>query len=107
MVNMILRDPKEGASLFAKLFNVWLLHQDSAAAHRNRLEFLRQRLIQEALRGLRRGRVLRVLNLGCGPAGEVQQFLTEGSLADQAEFALLDFNDETVKHTGRALDELR
>jgi len=35
MVNMILPDPKEGASFFAKLLNCWLLKQDSAAAHRN------------------------------------------------------------------------
>lgn len=106
MVNMILRDPKEGGSLFAKLFNVWLLHQASAAAHRNRLEFLRERLIQEALRCRRVGRPVRILNLGCGPACEVQKFLAEDSLADDARFALLDFNDETVNYTTRVLGEL-
>lgn len=106
MVNMILRDPQEGASLFAKLLNCWLLQQDSATAHRNRLEFLRGRLTQEALRCLRRDRPLRVLNLGCGPAGEVQSFLAEGSLADHAQFALLDFNDETIQYTARVLGEI-
>lgn len=107
MVNMMLRDPKEGASLFAKVFNVWLLQQDSAAAHRNRIEFLRERLVQESLRCARRGRPLRILNLGCGPAGEIQKFLAEGAVADRAHFTLLDFNDETVAYTTRVLGDLK
>jgi extracellular factor (EF) 3-hydroxypalmitic acid methyl ester biosynthesis protein len=106
MVNMMLRDPREGGSLFAKLFNVWLIEQDSAGAHRNRVEFLRERLMQETLRCMRRGTPMKVINLGCGPAGEVQKFLTE-SIADHAAFTLLDFNDETVNYTTRLLGELR
>lgn len=106
MVNMMMRDPREGGSLFAKLFNVWLLEQDSASAHRNRVEFLRERLMQETLRCMRRGTPLKVLNLGCGPAGEVQKFLAE-SIADHAQFTLLDFNDETVSYTTRVLGDLR
>jgi len=107
MVNMMLRDPKEGASLFAKLFNVWLLQQDSAAAHRNRVQFLLERLTQESLRCLRQGRPLKIINLGCGPAGEVQKFLAASNLADNAQFTLLDFNDETINYTTRVLGELR
>jgi extracellular factor (EF) 3-hydroxypalmitic acid methyl ester biosynthesis protein len=107
MVNMMLRDPREGASFFAKLFNVWLLQQDSAAAHRNRIHFLLERLTQETLRCLRQGRPLKLINLGCGPAGEVQKFLAAGSLADNVQFTLLDFNDETVNHTRHVLGEIR
>ena len=107
MVNMMLRDPKEGGSLFAKIFNVWLLQQDSATAHRNRVQFLRDRLVQETLRCSRLGRPMRILNLGCGPAGEIQQFMAEGALADHAQFTLLDFNDETVNYTTRVLGELK
>ena len=107
MVNMMLRDPKEGGSLFAKIFNVWLLQQDSAAAHRNRIEFLRERLVQESLRCMRLGRPMRILNLGCGPAGEIQKFLTEEGLADNAEFTLLDFNDETVNYATKVLGDLK
>lgn len=106
MVNMMLRDPREGGSLFAKLFNVWLIEQDSAGAHRNRVEFLRERLTQETLRCMRRGTPMKVINLGCGPAGEVQKFLAE-SMADHAQFTLMDFNDETVNYTTRLLGELR
>lgn len=103
MVNMMLRDPQEGASLFAKVFNVWLLHQKSAAAHRNRTDFVKQRLVEETAAAARKGRKARILNLGCGPAREIQDFLAESELSDFAQFTLMDFNDETLQHAGRML----
>jgi len=107
MVNMILRDPYEGSSLFAKMMNVWLLNQSSAAAHRNRVLFLAAKLTEETQRMARLGRPARIYNLGCGPAKEVQTFLVQSDLCEQARLTLLDFNDETLQHTGRILDELK
>jgi extracellular factor (EF) 3-hydroxypalmitic acid methyl ester biosynthesis protein len=104
MVSMMLRDPREGSSLFAKIFNVWLLNQKSAAAHRNRITYLKQRLIEECARAAREGRKARILNLGCGPAQEIQEFLVQSELSDFAKFTLLDFNDETLQHTTEALN---
>jgi extracellular factor (EF) 3-hydroxypalmitic acid methyl ester biosynthesis protein len=103
MVNMMLRDPQEGSSLFAKLFNVWLLHQGSAAAHRNRIKFLKERLVQETAAAARLGRRARILNLGCGPAREIQEFLAESELSNSAQFTLMDFDDETLQHAAQAL----
>jgi extracellular factor (EF) 3-hydroxypalmitic acid methyl ester biosynthesis protein len=103
MVNMMLRDPQEGGSLFAKVFNVWLLHQGSAAAHRNRINLLKQRLTEETATAARAGRQANVLNLGCGPAWEVQEFLAQSELSNSAQFTLLDFNEETLEHAGQAL----
>ena len=103
MVNMMLRDPQEGPSLFAKVFNVWLLHQGSAAAHRNRAALLKQRLVEETATAARAGRKARILNLGCGPAREIQEFLAESELSNWAQFTLMDFNDETLRHTGQVL----
>ena len=107
MVSMIIRDPCEGASLYAKVVNQWFLSQWPARAHRNRIQYLKEMLTQEALRGARESRVIRVLNLGCGPAQEVQQFLATTSLCQQAEFTLLDFNEETIRHTTGVLDECK
>ncbi len=103
MVNMMLRDPQEGTSLFAKVFNVWLLHQGSAAAHRNRTALLRQRLLEETATAARAGRKARILNLGCGPAKEIQEFMAESELSNWAQFTLMDFNDETLQHAGQVL----
>lgn len=103
MVSMILRDPHEGGSLFAKLLNTWFLSQSPAEAHRNRVKYLTARLREESLRAVRGNRRLRVLNLGCGPAGEVHAFMREDELCNHASLTLLDFNDETIRDTGNAL----
>ena len=80
MVNMILRDPCEGASLFAKLLNVFILSQAPAIAHRNRVSYLTRILFEETARVANIGRRAKILNLGCGPAKEVQNFAARGDL---------------------------
>jgi extracellular factor (EF) 3-hydroxypalmitic acid methyl ester biosynthesis protein len=107
MVNMIVRDPCEGASLYAKIVNTWFLRQWPAEAHRNRIGHLSQLLTAESRRVAQGGKPLRVLNLGCGPAREIQDFMTRDSGCDNVQFTLLDFNSETIDHTSRALEELR
>lgn len=107
MVNMILRDPHEGATLFAKLVNVVFLQNPPALAHRNRINHLQQRLMEETRRIQATGRRCRILNLGCGPAKEVQQFLAAGDVADHAELTLLDFNDETLEYAQENILRIR
>ena len=107
MVNMMARDPFEGGSLFAKILNLWFLQQAPAVAHRNRIKYLAGLLSQETLRSLRSGRPLRVFVIGCGPVQEVQQFFKENSLANNTEFTLLDFNDETLAHSEAILTDLK
>ena len=107
MVNMILRDPNEGGSLFAKILNLYILSQAPAEAHRNRVHYLNERLRDETLRMTRLGRPAKIFNLGCGPAGEIQQFLLQDDLCEKAELTLLDFNDETLEHTGRILEKIK
>jgi extracellular factor (EF) 3-hydroxypalmitic acid methyl ester biosynthesis protein len=107
MVNMILRDPHEGPSLFGKVLNRWFIKQPPAEAHRNRVLRLNQVLTAETLRAVSQGRPLRVFNVGCGPAGEIQAFLAHGSLADHAHFTLLDFNEETLKVARSVLEAAR
>jgi extracellular factor (EF) 3-hydroxypalmitic acid methyl ester biosynthesis protein len=98
MVNMIIRNGHEGGSLYAKLVNKWFLQQPPAEAHRNRVQYLKTRLLEETARAARGGQPARILNLGCGPAGEVREFLKESPLSDNARFTLLDFNDETIEY---------
>lgn len=107
MVNMIVRDPIEGGSLFAKVVNVWFLSQWPAKAHRHRIAHLKQQLVEESLRGIRRGKPIRVLNLGCGPAREIQELLAESSSSDYLQFQLLDFNEQTIDFTGRTLEKTK
>jgi len=107
MVNMIARDRPEGTSLFAKVVNLVFVRQPPAAAHRNRLKYLTQRLVQETARVASAGRTARIFSLACGPAVELQDFLREHELSDRAEFTLLDFNEETIDHVTTTFTQLK
>ncbi len=107
VVNMMLRSPYEGGSLFAKVLNVWLLSQAPAEAHRNRVVYLKRKLLEETLRLANQGRRLRVFNLGCGPAHEVKLFLRDEALSDRLDLTLVDFNEETLVRLEGELNALQ
>ena len=98
MVDMMLRPPEEGDDLFSKLINIWLLGQTPAQAHRNRVLHLKKRLMDEAMRAKFANQRLQVLNLGCGPAGEIQDFLKTQEISQLVDFTLVDFNAETLDY---------
>jgi extracellular factor (EF) 3-hydroxypalmitic acid methyl ester biosynthesis protein len=52
-----------------------------------------------AQRSLSEGRAMRVLNVGCGPAVEIQNWLRVSPHAQQVEFVLVDFSEETLAYT--------
>jgi extracellular factor (EF) 3-hydroxypalmitic acid methyl ester biosynthesis protein len=105
MVNMILRDAPEGPTLFAKVLHKWFVRQAPAEAHRNRIDYLIEKISEETLRANRAGRDSRIFNMACGPANEVQRFLRESQLRGRARFTLLDFNEETLNYTRQCIDE--
>jgi extracellular factor (EF) 3-hydroxypalmitic acid methyl ester biosynthesis protein len=107
MVNMMVRDPYEGGSMFAKLVNRIFLETPPVVAHQKRIVYLTEHLVNEARRAAVRGRPMRVYNLGCGPAREIQEFLAQHEISDHAQFTLLDFNEETLAHTSALLGELK
>jgi extracellular factor (EF) 3-hydroxypalmitic acid methyl ester biosynthesis protein len=107
MVNMLMRDPYEGASLFAKAFNVCALSRPPIVAHRNRLHYLTEKILQETRRKLALGQGVKILTVGCGPAHEVRMFMREHQCADKAEFTLIDFDPETIEYVNRTLTELK
>lgn len=107
MVNMMLREPCEGGSMFAKILNVFFLRTAPVRAHQNRITYLVQQLVQEVGRIAKSGRVAKILNLGCGPAREIQDFLIQEDLCERAEFTLLDFNEETLKHVNIILEDIK
>jgi len=107
MINMIVRNGYEGSSLFAKIINHWFVRQPPAVAHRNRLVHLSERIVEESLRGVRKSRPTKILNLACGPAWEVQRLLVQPERIRNAEFTLLDFNEETLQYTKGVMDQLQ
>lgn len=107
MVSMMMRDPQEGGSMYAKLLNTFFLGTAPVEAHRNRVEYLKRILVQEVSRIRRLGRPAKIFNLGCGPAKEVQEFLIESEVSGDAHLTLLDFNEETLVSTERVLEGLK
>jgi extracellular factor (EF) 3-hydroxypalmitic acid methyl ester biosynthesis protein len=107
MVSMMLRDPHEGASIFAKVINRLCLGMPAVVAHQNRITYLHEQLRAETMRRAAKSETTTFLNLGCGPAQEVQRFMMEDEVSDHASFTLLDFNDETLEHSSRTLFEIR
>jgi len=106
MVNMMLRDPYEGASSFAKILNYAMLNTEPVVAHRNRIDYLVDMLDRQATTRFGRTRA-RAFNLGCGPAEEVRRFMEDHDSSDLIEFDLLDFNPETLEYTRERLDKVR
>jgi extracellular factor (EF) 3-hydroxypalmitic acid methyl ester biosynthesis protein len=107
MVDMIARNRPEGESLYAKIVHLWFVRQAPAEAHRNRLDHLTQRLVEETARAVSEGRPSRILSLACGPAVEIQDFLQEHEVSNRAELTLLDFNEETLEHVAAAFNGLK
>ena len=50
------------------------------------------------------GRKVRVLNVACGPAVEIQRFIESDPNADSLEFTLLDFSEPTLEYTRGCID---
>lgn len=105
MVNMILRDPLEGLSTYAQILNGLILRSDGAQAHRNRIDRLVEYLQGEQARRSRLGGGPVVLNVGCGPAAEVERFIRSGAARPDGEFHLIDFNQQTLDYARNRLGE--
>ena len=48
-----------------------------------------------------------IYDVACGPAREVETFLAAHPLSDQAQFRLLDFNEETLNFTASRMSEVK
>jgi extracellular factor (EF) 3-hydroxypalmitic acid methyl ester biosynthesis protein len=107
MMNMIHRNRPEGRSLYEKLIHLLLVSQWPAKSVRNRIAHLGEHILNETARVARTGKIARMLNVGCGPAWEIQDFLKATQLSNQAEFTLIDFNEETLLHAGQKLIEIK
>lgn len=99
MVNQLLGDPRQGGSTYIQLVNATFLRAAVAQAHRNRIEILMDYLKKAIGRAETEGRAIRILNIGCGPAVELQRLLASGADLSRLRFTLVDFSRETLDYT--------
>lgn len=107
MVNMMLSEPYQGETIYAKMLNLFLLDTGPAEAHRNRIEILLKRIKSAAQRCQENGRRTKIFNFACGPAVEIQKFISEEELANNCDFVLLDFSKETLEYTYNELNKIK
>lgn len=106
MVNQILNDPRQGPSTYFQMVNTAFLQTAVAAAHRNRIDILVDFLKRMADEARQKGRTFRVLNVGCGPAIEIQRFLQSYPHPEVLSFDLVDFSEETLAWTREKLSSI-
>ena len=106
MVNQIISDPRQGPSSYFQLVNFMFLQAKVAEAHRNRIVILVERLTRAIHARQDATKKFRILTIGCGPAIELERLLKETDEISNVEFVLLDFSEETLKHTKEKLDKI-
>lgn len=105
MVNQILSDVQQGPSTYFQIINALFLASPVAEAHRNRIDILERSMARAAEEAAAAGRVHSVLNIGCGPAQEIERFIRCGKNLDRLRFKLIDFSQETLDYTRDRLNK--
>jgi extracellular factor (EF) 3-hydroxypalmitic acid methyl ester biosynthesis protein len=103
MVNQILGDSQQGPTTYFQIVNSLFLASPVAHAHRNRIDILVDLLSQTAELAQTSGRVFRVLDIGCGPAVEIERLLGSDVRAELLDITLLDFSEATLEATEKKL----
>jgi extracellular factor (EF) 3-hydroxypalmitic acid methyl ester biosynthesis protein len=106
MVNQILGEPRQGPSTYFQMVNAAFLQTAVVVAHRNRIDILVAFLKRKADEAQHAGKVFRILNVGCGPAEEIQRFLKTYPHPEVLSFDLVDFSEETLAWTREKLDAI-
>ncbi|MGZ3182438.1 MAG: SAM-dependent methyltransferase [Telluria sp.] len=103
MVNQMIDDPRQGPTTYFQIVNTAFLQAAAAQAHRNRIDILVAFLKRQADLARQHGRPFRVLNVGCGPAIEIQRFIRDYPDPQFISFELVDFSAETLEWTRTTL----
>jgi extracellular factor (EF) 3-hydroxypalmitic acid methyl ester biosynthesis protein len=106
MVLQILDDPRQGPSTYFQMVNAAFLQTAVAEAHRNRIDLLVDFLNRTAEAAQQAGKTYRVLNVGCGPAIEIQRFIRDHPHPEYLSFELVDFSEETLNWTREQLTSI-
>jgi extracellular factor (EF) 3-hydroxypalmitic acid methyl ester biosynthesis protein len=99
MVNQLLGNPRQGSNTYFQVVNATFLRAAVAEAHRNRITILVEYLKRAVALAERDGRRVRVLNVGCGPAVEIQRLAALDVDLSRLQFTLIDFSRETLDYT--------
>jgi extracellular factor (EF) 3-hydroxypalmitic acid methyl ester biosynthesis protein len=97
MMNMIHREATEGSTAYAKIINTAYVRLPIAVCVINRAAMLQSYLDNVAAEQWEDPEI-RVLCVGCGPAIEIERFVSSNPASERVKFFLMDFNKETLEY---------
>jgi extracellular factor (EF) 3-hydroxypalmitic acid methyl ester biosynthesis protein len=104
VVNLLLSDPWQGNTAYARVVNAAFVGTTVAQAHRNRIDMLSQLLVKTAGQAMRCGRTFNILNIGCGPAAEIVRFIETSREPHWLSIKLVDASDEALHYATEKID---
>jgi extracellular factor (EF) 3-hydroxypalmitic acid methyl ester biosynthesis protein len=108
IVNMMLKEAKpDTLGIYARLIDAYHIDASAPEAHRNRIRMMQEHIGTEAEQVIRdEERIFRLLNVGCGPAVELQKFIESNPLSNQTTLELMDFNENTIQYIERKITDI-
>jgi SAM-dependent methyltransferase len=98
MIELIYRNQPDGDGKLGKLIDAWALRQVPAKAVRARRDLLKRLLDRLCRERLGQGRVVRIMNLACGPSRELSDLLVESEYGDDVEALCIDIDPEALQY---------
>ncbi len=106
MVNMMLRESDSvGSNTYSRILHELHIGVAAAEAHRNRIDMLVKWINEEAESAAAEERIFSVLNVGCGPAVEIQRFIRNSDASNKRMLTLMDFNKDTLEYTQKRITQ--
>lgn len=106
MINMTLgTSSARGENTYASLIHNYFIETQTPLSNRYRSIDLQNRIQTEAERVINEERIFNLLNIGCGPALELQRFIEESVLSNQTTINIMDFNQETLDFVDSKINE--
>jgi len=95
----------KGSGTYANILHNFFTETNMAFSNRNRTVELQERLHKEAQRVIGEERIFTVINIGCGPALELQRFIRDDLESNQSSIHIMDFNQETLDYVSNNTTE--
>ena len=109
MMVMLYEYSDQGNTLFNRFFHRFVCSEPAAVANRNRVGFLSDILIHAYDRALKSGaETFKVASLACGPAKEIQEFLSYAALDPKlpVKLILIDSEEHALDYAQSRIKEL-
>ena len=104
MMEMIYKNEPEGDGKLGTIMDSWCLETEAAKAVRGRRKFLRDRLEILCRAQAKTGHAVRIMNLACGPARELFDFLSACDYSNSIMALCIDADLQALEYTNHTVN---